>query len=214
MTEITSESGKKTEVVYILENESLPDNVIKIGKTSVDNIKKRMVNLNNAVPLPFTCAKASLVENSNEAEKFLHQIFEPAKKQWQREFFEVEAWRVAQVLEKCFEVEDITKQFPNATNEEQISINNTVTAKERREKTTFATLGIDIGEKLSFVDDPNITCEVKNDDTTVLYNEEEFTLSALARKLKKTEYALHGIRYWLYKDETLIARRNRLADTN
>ena len=97
-------------VVYILENEAFAVRVVKIGKTGQQDWVARVRQLNTAVPLPFTCSKASRVGDMGKVERFLHQTFAPAQHQWRGEFFEVEAWRAAQVLE-LFETEGRHRLF-------------------------------------------------------------------------------------------------------
>ena len=136
-------------VVYILENEAFAVPVVKIGKTGQQDWVARIKQLNTAVPLPFTCAKASRVDDMGWVEAFLHQTFFPAKRQWRGEFYEVEAWRVAQVL-KIFETDDVTNLVPVPDPEEEKAINTTVGNKEARADFTFAVAGIPVGTKLGF----------------------------------------------------------------
>ena len=116
-------------VVYILENEAFAVSVVKIGRTGQQDWVSRIKQLNTAVPLPFTCAKASRVDDMGKVETFFHQTFAPAKRQWRGEFYEVEAWRVAQVLE-LFETEDVTELAPVPDPDEEKAINTTVGNKE------------------------------------------------------------------------------------
>ena len=196
-------------VVYILENEAFAVPVVKIGKTGQQDWVARIKQLNTAVPLPFTCAKASRVEDMGRVETFLHQTFSPAKRQWRGEFYEVEAWRVAQVL-KFFETEDVTNLVPVPDPEEEKAINTTVVNKEARTDFTFAVAGIPVGTKLGFKGRPEIEAEVMDDKTTVLYEGETYTMSELATKIKQKDYVVQGILWWTYDNETLRQRRDRI----
>ena len=196
-------------VVYILENEAFAVPVVKIGKTGQQDWVARIKQLNTAVPLPFTCAKASRVHDMGQVEKFLHQTFFPAKHQWRGEFYEVEAWRVVQVL-KLFETEDVTNLVPVLDAEEEKAINTTVGYKETRSGFTFEVAGIPIGAKLGFKGRPEIEAEVADGKTTVIYEGEAYTMSALATKIKQKDYVVQGILWWTYDNETLKQRRDRM----
>ena len=196
-------------VVYILENEAFTAPVVKIGKTGQHDWVARIRQLNTAVPLPYTCAKASRVDDIGKVETFLHQTFHPAKGRWRGEFYEVEAWRVAQVLD-LFGGEDVTHMAPVPNSEEEKAINTAVSTKEFREHFTFAVAGIPIGAKLGFKSMPAIEAEVVDDQTTVRYEGENYTMSALATELKEKDYVVQGILWWTYEGETLRQRRDRM----
>jgi hypothetical protein len=196
-------------VVYILENEAFAVPVVKIGKTGQQDWVARIKQLNTAVPLPFTCAKASRVDDMGRVEAFLHQTFFPAKRQWRGEFYEVEAWRVAQVL-KIFETEDATNLVTVPDPEEEKAINTTVGNKEAKADFTFAVARIPVGTKLGFKGRPEIEAKVMDDKTTVLYEGEAYTMSALATKIKQKDYVVQGILWWTYDNETLRQRRDRM----
>lgn len=196
-------------VVYILENLSLPPNVIKIGKTCQDDWTNRIRQLNTAVPLPFTCYKASRVNNISSVETFLHNTFNPAKRQWRGEFYEVESWRVAQILE-LFEIEDVTDQAPQPDQLEEQAINDAAAATERRTGFNFEAAGIPPGSKLGFRGRPDIEAEVVDGATTINYQGEDYALSTLATKIKDKQYVVQGTLWWTYQGETLMQRRNRI----
>lgn len=195
-------------IIYVLENEAFETSVIKIGRTGSD-LAARIRTLNTAVPLPFTCYRASRVADAQHVERLLHDVFDPAKRHWRGEFFEVEPWRVVLVLGQ-YEIEDVTHLAPIPSTDEEVSIDTVVQAKDRKASATFASLGIDIGEKLSLVGQPGIQCEVADDQTTVLYEGQEFALSTLATRLKDSKHWLQGLRHWVYEDETLLKRRDRM----
>ena len=200
-------------IIYLLENEAFETPVVKIGKTgrTGSDLVTRIRQLNTSVPLAFTCFRASLVDDVVEVEKLLHQVFHPAKKHWRGEFFEVEPWRVVLVLER-YEVQDMTSQAPAPSNQDLASIDATVHRKDRRERATFDMLGIPVGEVLTLVGNPEIECQVANGQTGVLYDGEEYSLSTLTTQLKGSASWLQGIRYWVYQDETLLQRRDRILE--
>lgn len=202
----------KEGVIYVIENEAFAAQVVKIGKTTT-GLETRIKQLNTAVPLPFTCSKASLVDDVDEVERFLHDTFYPAKRDWRGEFYEVEAWRVAQVLQ-FFEKEDVTDLAPSPDTDEVRSIDRTVQTKEKRSNFTFAMVTIPTGAKLQLVGNPTVECEVADQKSTVQYEGQEYALSTLATELKNSKWSLQGSRHWLYEDETLQQRRERLEDTD
>ena len=194
-------------IVYILENEAFAD-VVKIGRTGRD-LAERMRTFNTAVPLPFTCYKAYRVGDMAKVEKLLHDTFHHAKKHWRGEFFEVEAWRVEQVLSLC-KLEDVTGSAPAPSSDEGKAIGETVKDKERKEHFTFAMVGIPIGAKLHFAGKSDIEVEVVDEKTTVRYEGQDYALSALATQLKDAKYWVQGTRWWVYEGETLQKRREGL----
>ena len=197
-------------IVYLLENEAFEAPVIKIGRTGRD-LAERIRTLNTSVPLPFTCYRASRVSDAVKVEKLLHDVFQPAKKHWRGEFYEVEPWRVVLVLSQ-YEIENLTHLAPRPDKDDEDSIGTTVQQKDRKTTFTFAMLGIEVGEKLELVGDPEVKCIVANDQTGVTYEEQEYALSTLATQLKGSSHWLQGLRYWSYGGETLLKRRDRILD--
>lgn len=195
-------------IIYLLQNEAFEADVIKIGRTGQD-LAARIRTLNTAVPLPFTCFRASRVADAVKVENLLHDVFYPAKRHWRGEFYEVDPWRVVLVLDQ-YEIEDLTHLAPNHTKDDEASITATVQEKERKANFTFATSGIDVGEKLSLVGSPEIECEVADGGTNVQYEGEIVALSTLATRLKESTRPLQGIRYWAYGGETLLKRRDKM----
>ena len=201
-------------VVYVLENEAFTVPVVKIGRTGQQDWVARIKQLNTAVPLPFTCPKASRVDHMGKVEEFLHQTFYHAKRQWRGEFYEVEAWRVAQVLD-LFEIADVTGLAPVPDSDEEKAINTTVGNKEARADFTFEVAGIPVGAKLGFRGKPEIEAEVVDGRTSVRFEGETYTMSALATKIKDKDYVVQGILWWTYEGETLRQRRDRMeAESN
>ena len=211
MTEQLDEQDQPRDpgVVYILENEALPPKVIKIGRTGQRDWVVRIRQLNTAVPLPFTCYKASRVDDMSKVETFLHNTFHPAKRHWRGEFYEVEPWRVAQVL-KLFEVEDVTELAPVPDILEEQAINTAVATRESRADFTFELADIPPGAKLGFRGRPDVEAEVVDGNTTLSYQGETYSMSALATIIKEKDYVVQGILWWTYQDETLKQRRDRM----
>ena len=190
--------------IYIIENDAFETPVVKIGRAR--NLSQRVNTLNTGVPLPFTCPKASKVKDMNSAEKFLHQTFHHAKGPWRGEFFQVEASRVAAVLE-LLEIEDATDLAPKPSKDEVDSID---TANQRKNaRFNFAMVEIEPGTELKFASDEGIVAKVL-DNKKVEFEGQEYSISALAQQLKGLSYGVNGTLHWMYGDETLQERRERL----
>ena len=199
-------------IIYLLENEAFETPVVKIGRTGStgQDLVTRIRGLNTGVPLPFTCYRASLVQDAVGVEKLLHQVFYPAKRHWRGEFYEVDSWRVVLVLDR-YEIQDMTAHAPALSKEEVDAVDETEQGKERRSRFTFGEVGISVGATLTLVNS-DIQCEVANERTGVLYEGQEYALSTLATRLKESAYSVQGSRYWEYDGETLLKRRERLLD--
>ena len=76
--------------IYIMSNPAFPD-LIKIGKSKKDPTTDRVSELNQTgVPQPFKVEYYSLVENENLLERLIHQHFENARPNKNREFFSID----------------------------------------------------------------------------------------------------------------------------
>ena len=76
-------------IIYLLSNPAMPG-IIKIGKTTKEDVKLRMKELfGSGVPFPFVCEYAAKVKNLDEVEKALHMAFNPNRVNPKREFFEI-----------------------------------------------------------------------------------------------------------------------------
>ena len=115
---------------------------------------------------------------------------------------------------KLVEIENITPESDYAENKNELK----VLRREQAQKAgafKFSMVDINRGAILSFIkDEDNIKCQV-HDDNSVLYNDELFSLSGLARKLLNEKFnhstsSARGPDYWTYEEESLSARRMRM----
>jgi hypothetical protein len=201
-------------IVYVLQNPAMPT-FVKIGITSSQNeLPNRLRNLfNSSVPLPFTCLAAYEVANYKKVEKALHEAFGNHRINPNREFFEIEPRRVIVLLE-TFGLRDVTPStVPVEKEVDSIATEQYVEATERKRNFTFSAVNIPIGSELKFVDDENIVCVVF-DDRRVQYDGVVMSLSKAAldviNKKGKNWVAVSGPQMWLYEEETLSERRERL----
>ena len=208
------------EIVYVFTNEAMPD-YIKIGKTSRDDIKQRLVELSypSGVPLPFECLYAAEVEDAKKVEDALHAAFDCDRPNKKREFFRTHPSRIITIL-KAF-----AKSDASAMAREEL---NSITAPEDKQaighaaeinaarggKFSFKDTEIPLGAELSFVHDEAKKCTVA-EGNTVEYEGQSYSLTALARKLRIAagygDYNVPGPRCFLYKGECLSERRDRMV---
>ena len=80
----------------------------------------------------------------------------------------------------------------------------------KKEKFEFAKLGIPVNAELEFIHDRSIKVVVADEKRTVLYNGEEWSLSALAKVLLKRNSTVQGTLHFSYNGETIADLRNRL----
>lgn len=213
----------KKGLVYILINPSMPD-WIKIGSTDNEDITQRLRGLNSksSVPLSFIPYATLSVENAEDVEKNIHGLFdlinpslrsveENSKgKKRKREFFQITPDIAFNVLEKVARLTQRLEGLKRYISEADEKKQQELSQKTRRTKMTFRQLDIPIGAKLTFVDDPRISCTVNDAKRSVLYNEKETSLSALAQELSGLKFKPQGTLYWMYQNETLVGRRLRM----
>jgi hypothetical protein len=192
----------KFEYVYILTNPAMPD-WVKVGKSN--NVLRRINDLNcTAVPLPFECFACLKVpaDNVMNVERGL-QTFLGYSFQKEKEFFRTSPDRVlkyfetAQLLNPAYEIikgEDLEDESQTET--------------EKSAATTFALLDLPVGSKLVYTKDSNVVCEVADKSNHVIYEGQKYTISGLAVKL--CGYNVNGYTRFMFEDETLWKRRQRL----
>lgn len=192
-------------LIYVLTNECMP-NLIKIGKTSRHDLKKRMTELySTGVPAPFECVFAYKVEQERlaDVEAGLHSLFDEYRVPSGREFFFVKPNKVEVALRTIGNFQPID----DATQEVQQKIDEVVAADEKRRKNPnmdFFEMGLRVGDTLVFKNDHVVTCSVAT-NKRVSYNDEEYSLSGLTHQLLGTKYAVQPSPYWLTEDGTLLS---------
>ena len=194
------------EIIYILTNEAM-SGYVKIGRTT--DLQQRLRSLyRTPVPLPFECFYACAVENAQEVEAWLFEIFDDRRVSKEREFFEIAPERVAAAL-RVRAVKDVTpKQTYVESKEDEVALDK---AHLRRDKFNFAMVGIPIGAELTFSRGEKITAKVA-DNNNIEYNGKITSLSTSAQEILGYNYRVAGTLYWMYEGETLNARRVRLEE--
>ena len=196
------------EIIYILTNDAM-SGFIKIGKTSA-GIEQRIKDLDNtSMPLPFQCFYAAKVYKAEFIEKKIHYIFGEQRVRANREFFSVDPNRVKAAIE-LVALEEVTPQLQTSLSKED---DEALSKNERRSPFRFSLVKIAVGETLRFVRDENIICTVV-DDKHVLFEDQITSLSAIASQLLKKQgwksTQVQGPLFWMYEDETLSERRDRV----
>lgn len=202
-------------IVYCLDNPAMPG-LVKIGTTH--DIQQRLRSLDNtSVPLPFVCIVAMEVDDAAEAEQLLHEVFSDQRVRPSREFFEVDAERVAAAL-RLTRGHDVTPQFDVVEDEEtQVALNK---ARKKRERFNFEMVGIKPGAELRFHyrdisndGEPFVADVVSR--TTIRFDGEETSLSAAATSIMREHgitWPAQGPLYWHHEGESLDERRRRMEE--
>lgn len=193
------------EKVYILTNECMPG-LVKVGRTAT-SVEQRMKELyTTSVPYPFHCFYAAVVKNGEFVEKKIHYAFGDHRVPTNREFFRIDPNRVKAALE-LVEIREVT---PTTDLELTPEMKDFIA---RRPAFRFSFANIPIGSKLKYVNDEQIECKVI-DDKAIEFQGQVTSLSAAASELLnksgRKSAQVQGPIYWLYEEETLDERRQRI----
>ena len=203
---------KDEDIVYILKNPCM-EGLVKIGRTTTTNFKKRLNELtgHSGVPLPFEKYYAAVVHDARFVESNLHKTFSIHRISPKREFFKLDPSHAQAALELAAIREFVVTT--EAEDEEEIR-----QYEIKKPKFQFQFAKVPIYAVLNFVRDESITCRVV-DEKTVEFEGEKTSLSTAAAKILNSRYgwgknaSVQGTIYWLYEGETLDERRQRLAAT-
>jgi hypothetical protein len=178
--------------------------IIKIGKTTQEDVKLRMAQLySTGVPLPFECEYAAKVNNIDEVERALHTAFGPDRVNPKREFFEIEAIQAITII-KLLELENVSplvEQEADIIDESEIDAGKAYAQK--RPKMNFIEMGIPIGAELIFNNNGEIATVVS--EKTVRFRDEETSLTNATRLALGEGYAYHVAPgpYWRFNGRKL-----------
>lgn len=209
--------------IYVLTNPSFPE-YVKIGYA--DNVDERVAQLNRTECTPFAFKKYAVLHVASRlADKNVHKLIDKFKPELRakekvngkmriREFFAMSAKEAVEILDTIGsiygETPIIFEQTVEEKKEEQFA-EKTAIASERKSPFSFYKCGIKNGEKVVYIHDPNIVCTVAS-DREILFNGENTSLSALAKKLLKHNTSVQGTLHFAYNGEVLSALRKRLED--
>ena len=201
-------------LVYILTNPCL-NGWIKIGMTEKDNIADRLKSLNRPsnIPLSYRCYAIYETENPREVEKCIHALIDEingalrATEQLEngrirkREFFNISAEKAYRIFENVARLQKNKNKLKYfAPTIEQIQEQEIAENNQKGQNTTFELLGINIGEKITFLPDKNIVAEVVDNKNKIRFDNKEYTVTKLAKKIleEKDKYNknINGWRYF------------------
>jgi len=189
-------------IVYILTNPAIP-NMIKIGMTNNEDVKVRMAQLyTSGVPLPFECVYAARVANYESVEKALHIAFGPDRVNPKREFFEIEAMQAIAII-KLMELEDVTPKVANEKEEvdEVDREAGEAYARKKRPRFSFSEMNIPINSELVNITNGEIA--VVKTDRTVVFRDEETSLTNATRIILGNSYHVAPSPYWTFNGKKL-----------
>jgi hypothetical protein len=189
-------------IVYILTNPSIP-NMIKIGMTTVEDVKSRMAQLyTTGVPLPFECVYAAKVANHEKVEKALHIAFGPDRVNPKREFFEIEATQAIAII-KLMELEDVTPRVANEVEQvDEIDREaGEAYARKKRPRFSFGEMQIPVGSELVNVTNGESVTVIN--DRAVNFRGEETSLTNATRIILDNSYHVAPAPYWTFNGKLL-----------
>ena len=191
----------KYNIVYVLANEGMP-NLIKIGKTQRKDLNARMSELySTGVPFPFQCLWAGEVKDCTKIESILHNAFRDKRVNPKREFFNVAPDQVIPLL-KEFATNELTNAVQDALFSNISEAEKSAAKQFHRPQFNFEEMGIPVGSELYYVKDQDIKISVTG-PKKVLYDGEEYALSALTKKLLDLPYYVSPGQYWTYNNKSL-----------
>ena len=211
---------KKTGVIYILTNPSFPE-YVKIGYA--DNVERRLKELNRSECTPFAFRLYAYYEVSTRLSDLkIHEMIDKLNpnlrsiddiegKKRIREFYAMDAEEAYSILESIATINGLEENL------HKVKPSNEETAEEkeanivRLEAFKFSMCGLKEGDELEFVNDSSKKCYVVS-EKKVKYEEQEYSLSALAQKLLDKPYQVAGPHYFKYKGEILNNLRERLSN--
>lgn len=193
--------SEKYEIVYVLRNEAMP-NLIKIGKTQRKDLQARMSELySTGVPFPFECLWAGEVRDCSRIESLIHNAFRNNRVNPKREFFNIEPDQVIPLLQELA-INELTFDVDKALNQGVSKEEQDAPKQFHRPMLNFEEMNIPVGSTLVYVKNSNITSTVTG-IKKVTFEDVEFSLTALTRKLLDLPYNVAPCRYWTYEGKNL-----------
>ena len=215
--------------IYVLTNPSFPD-YVKIGYA--DNVETRLQQLNRSECIPFAFrVYAKYAVNSRLSDIKVHAIIDKLNPHLRsienfngqkrvREFYAMSAEDAYAVLEAMAEIHGYTDRLelvaPDAkeVEAEETAEDIKEARKERLTTFTFALCGIAPGSEIEFCCRNNpysgAICKVI-DDRNIEYENESWSLTALAKRFTGSCSNIAGTRYFKYRGEWLHKLRERLG---
>lgn len=215
-------------LVYILTNPCL-DGWVKIGMTERNNIDKRLHELNSPenIPLSYQCYATYEVDNPRDVEKRIHSIIDRIDDSLharehldngrirEREFFKITPETAYGIFKDVAALRgDSDKLIPTRPTTNQSQESEIAETRSRKSNNSFELLDITIGEEVSFLFDDSIVAVVQDKKNHVLYHNQVFTVTGLAKMILIEKYGwsedlhVNGWRYFTKNGMTLSDLRN------
>lgn len=212
-------------VIYILTNPSFPE-YVKIGYA--DDIKKRLLQLNRSECIPYAFRVYATYEvDSRLSDIKIHSIIDRINPDLRsidnfngqkrvREFYAMtpeDAYGILEAMAEIHGLSDRLKKYEMndiEKNDERMAQEIDNENCERALNFSFSACQISVGEQIEYCSDPEIKAMVI-DDRTVSYEGENYSLTALAKKLSGKKYSIAGPKFFKYKGEWLNDIRHRLG---
>lgn len=210
-------------ILYVME--TVVPGLIKIGKTGSSNFESRMYNLEHNGYYNVTGLKrrfAIEVDDYEAKEKLLDTIFSKSNVTGS-ELFAMDINLAVQLLSSF----DGNVIYPKKETKAHVFDAAALAAAEgsdsvpvkpgektksgKAKRFRFSMVGIPQGAILEFAEDPSIKVMVA-DDSHVRYQDKIWTLSSLARMLKKVSYNVQGTAFFTYRGKALTTLRQELVE--
>ena len=215
--------------IYIFTNPSFEE-YVKIGYAT--DVKQRLNELNRSTAVPFAFRVYATYEvDSKLSDVKLHSILDKLNPDLRsredvngktriREFYAMSPEDAYSILEAIAEIngfKDRLKKWKATESEKkdaQLAQEISEEHKERLSPFAFSICNIAIGEQIEFCcpgNEHNGEMFVVADDKHVTYKNEAWSMTALAKELLHSKWALAGPKYFKYKGEWLNDIRHRLG---
>ena len=209
--------------VYILTNPSFREDWVKIGKsTRPVNVRSKELD-NTAVPLPFEIFATLETKKYHEVEKLVHKTIDrltDLRIRQNREFFNVAPQIALDIfMDIAVTIDDakIVQYRDNKPIEEEArdhrttSNNLDASAPPRRSRFKFSTIGVKVGEYITFTP-TNLQVRVAGDDSIEyegrIYKLSPFVSSYMPKERRNNSGTYQGAKYFTYQGKVLADLRN------
>lgn len=224
----------KNGIVYILTNPCL-DGWVKIGMTERNDVERRLQELNSPtnIPLSYRCYAVYEVDNPFEVEKRIHSIIDRvddslhAREQLdngrlrEREFFKISPETAYGIFKDIAvlrnDVEKLKLYTPTINQSYEQEIAEIAT---KRSNSSFKLLNINVGDKITFLYDENLTAKVLNETNQIEFENESYSVTGLARKILVENHGwsenvrVNGWRFFTKDGITLFDLRDKIENIN
>lgn len=213
---------KNTGVIYILTNPSFPE-YVKIGYA--DNVEKRLKELNRSECTPFAFRLYAYYEVSTRLSDLkIHEMIDKLNpnlrsiddvegKKRIREFYAMDALEAYSILESIATINGLQKNLHKVKPTDEQTAEEKEANIVRLEAFKFSMCGLKEGAELEFINDSTKKCYIIS-EKKVKYQEEEYSLSSLAKKLLDKPYPVAGTHYFKYNGEILSDLRERISSNS